>query len=133
MYSKDVIFKEQHFYVIIWVIIFIILLFTILFISFYKYNPYYVVTGIYDKEENNVTFLLENNKLFYVQDAEINVDKVNINKQNILIGEYISLENKIYNSLSISLDGKLTESLVSISFKLPKTTILKRIWKGLME
>lgn len=133
MYSRDIIFKKQPCYIIIWIILFIILLFSLLFISFYKYNPYYIVTGIYDKEGNNVTFLLENNKLFYIQDAEIIVNKVIINKKDVLIGEYVYSENKIYNSLSISLDSKLNEPLVSISFKLPKTTILRKIWKGLME
>ena len=133
MHSKGIILKKEPNYLFFWIIVLLIIFISLAFISFYKYNPYYVITGIYDKEVNNVHVLLENNKLFYVQDAEIRINKKVINKENVVVGEYVYLENKIYNDIIISSDNVYKDSLVNISFKLPKTTILEKIWKGMME
>ena len=94
MNSKDLLFKKQSNYILFWIVISAILLFLLLFSSFYKYKPYYVTTGIYDKEAKNVVILLENNKLHYINDTKIKVNKVSVDKENVLVGEYISVDSK---------------------------------------
>ena len=134
MNSKDLLFKKQSNYILFWIVISAILLFLLLFSYFYKYKPYYVTTGIYDKEVKNVVILLENNKLHYINDTKIKINKVSVDKENILVGEYISVDNKIYNQIFIKISNlDIEQSVITVTFELPETTILKRLWKGLIE
>ncbi len=133
MFSRDILFKKQSNYLGFWLTIIFIIIIIMSFCCFFEYNPYYTVNGIYEKEAGYVSFVLENNKLFYIYDSEIKVNKTKIDKDDIKIGEYIYLESKIYNTITIPLEEVLDGALVNISFKLPKTTILRKIWKGMME
>lgn len=134
MNSKDLLFKKQSNYILFWIVISALLLFLLLFSSFYKYKPYYVTTGIYDKEAQNVVILLENNKLHYINDTKIKVNKVSVDKKSVLVGEYISVDNKIYNQIFIKISNlDMEQSVITVTFELPETTILKRLWKGLIE
>lgn len=134
MNSKDLLFKKQSNYILFWIVISAVLLFLLLFSSFYKYKPYYVTTGIYDKEAKNVVILLENNKLHCINDTKIKVNKVSVDKESVLVGEYISVDNKIYNQIFIEISNlDIEQSVITVTFELPETTILKRLWKGLIE
>lgn len=132
MDNKDIFFQKQSNYCLFWIILITILIILFLVGFFYEYTPYYVTTGIYDKEDGYVTLLLENNKLFYVKSSKISVDKEIIDNNDIVVGEYIVAENKVYNEIFI-LNKNIDKSIINITFELPKTTILKKIWKGMIE
>lgn len=133
MYSRELFFRKHSNYVIFWIITVAILLIAFLFIAFYKYTPYYKTAGIYDKEGKYVSFILENNKLFYIHDTEINIDNQKLDSTSIVVGDVIYAENKIYQNLKVFIPNEFQEGIVNVSFKLPKTTILNTIWKGLIE
>ena len=62
------------------------------------------------------------------------VNKVSVNKENVLVGEYISVDSKIYNRIFIKISNlDMEQSVITVTFELPETTILKRLWKGLIE
>lgn len=116
-----------------WIIIFLVFIVIFLFCFFYQYTPYYVTTGIYEEEGKYVSFMLENNKLLYLQNATISIEDMAVDSSNILVGEVFHLESKLYQNITVLVEKKLENPTVNVLFQLPKTTILRKIWKGMME
>ena len=66
-----------------------------------------------------------------INNTKIKINKVSVDKENILVGEYISVDNKIYNQIFIEIFNlDIEQSVITVTFELPETTILKRLWKG---
>lgn len=132
MYDRKQLFPKKHDYLIFWITTFSMILILFLISYFYTYNPYYKAVGIYDKEVENVSFLLENSKLHYIYDSKIRIDKDTVDNKSVIVGEYVYSENKVFNQIYIPVKN-INDPIINITFELPKTTILKKIWKGLIE
>lgn len=132
MYDRKQLFPKKHDYLIFWITTFSMILILFLISYFYTYNPYYKTIGIYDKEVENVSFLLENSKLHYIYDSKIRIDKDTVDNKSVIVGEYVYSENKVFNQIYIPVKN-INDPIINITFELPKTTILKKIWKGLIE
>ena len=77
-----------------WIIIFLVFIVIFLFCFFYQYTPYYVTTGIYEEEGKYVSFMLENNKLLYLQNATITITKNDDIKKNMERNDGMNLSKK---------------------------------------
>ena len=131
MYHREWLFRKQSHYSFFWWLLVVIVLLLCFFIICFSYYPYYHVTGIYKKEEKYVSVLFENTKLETLDDVEIKIENEVIKKDDLVIIDYILVDNKIYNQANIYVEKEFDTQLVSISIKLPKTTLWKRIWKGM--
>ena len=132
MYNRELIFKKAPCYIPLLVVIFLIIIISLIICFTFEYNPYYQTTGFYDEEVKCVSFLLESTREFDLENSRVKVDNVVVDEY-LDISDYIVSDNKIYNKISICLDNKIDKKIVSISIKLPKTTVFKRIWKGMMK
>ena len=133
MLNREYLFKKQQHYFLFWFLIIILIITIIMFLTCYKYNPYYQVTGIYRKEEKLVSLLLENNKFYANEIVEIKLDDEVILKENIEVVDIILSDNKIYYQINIYLNKILDKQFVDITFKKSQTTLWNNIWKGVIN
>lgn len=131
--KREQLFRGQQHYLSFWIIMTLTVMVIVLFFTCYRYHPYYQVTGIYRKEEGNVSLLLENNKLYDNEIVEIKVENEVVSTKNLQVIDTVLSENKIYHQASIQLNQKLDKQFVSIRMKLPKTTLWEKIWRGMVE
>lgn len=133
MKHQEWLFRRQSHYNVFWISIVFIIVLVLLFLIYFSYYPYYQTTGIYRKEEKCVSVLFENTKLQSLEDIEIKVDNKIINKDDLIVIDYVVVDNKLYNQTTIYLDEVIDKQLVTVSVRLSKTTLWKEIWKGMME
>ena len=133
MEYQEWLFRKQSNYYSFWIMVCFILIFSFFFLTCFSYHPYYQVIGFYNKEGNYVSVLFESTRLETLENVEIKVDKQNIIKENVRIIDYIVVDNKIYDKTNIYLEEHLDKQLVTVSLRLPRTTVWKQIWKGLIK
>lgn len=133
MKYQEWLFRKQSHYVCFWIIISFILIFVFCFLTCFSYYPYYQVTGIYRKEENYVSVLFENTKFETLENVEIKVENIFVQQKDMIIIDYVVVENKIYKQANIYLQETLDKQLVTVLIKYPKTTLWKKIWKGMIK
>lgn len=133
MHDIELIYKKDPNYIILWTVIFTILIIFIYFIAFYKYTPYYKIVGILNNENNNISFIIDHDKISDLYNSEIIINKNRINNYDLIFSDNIYSENKIYNQVELSQSEEQVEDIVSIKLQMPRTTILKKLWKGMIE
>ena len=133
MVNREYLFKKQQHFFAFWILIIILIIIVVLFLTCYKYNPYYRVTGIYRKEEGCVSLLLENNKFHDNEIMEIKVDNEVILKENLEVVDVVLSDSKIYYQINIYLNKILDKQFVDINIKKSQTTLWNIIWKGMVN
>lgn len=133
MRDRELIFRKQNHYNFLWIMICFLLTIFFLIIVFYEVPTYYHTMGIIQKGEKNVSILLESSELHKIYNAEVIINHKKIEEYELVVSDFISTEGKIYNQVNIVLDYEFDEEIVNVSFELPKTRILEKIWKGMME
>ncbi len=128
---QELVFRKNPRYICILTIILIVLLSSFILIScFYKYNKYYYLTGLQNKEGGNnyVSVLLPYNKMDIIKNNVIIIDKKKQNFTYEIMSGYYNDTNKLYKEVKLFVDTCNEHGdLVELIFESQKTTFIEEI------